>query len=172
MRFTAQEEYGLRCIVQVARQGEGESASIVEIAARESLSTAYVAKLLRVLRQGGLLESIRGQQGGYRLARSADTISVAQVLKVLDGKLYSQEFCEKYSGNESNCVHVGDCSLRPLWHGLEQLVYGILEACKLSDLTDDEAGMDRWIASHFQSLSVSSLSSADAASVKSGGPLT
>ena len=70
MKITAQEEYGLRCLLRLARAGDGRSLTIPEIAADEGLSVPYVAKLLAVLRQAGLIESVRGRSGGYRLAAS------------------------------------------------------------------------------------------------------
>lgn len=69
MKITAQEEYGLRCLLRFARTGTEAVLTISEIAAAEGLSVPYVAKLLAILRQGGLIESVRGRSGGYRLAR-------------------------------------------------------------------------------------------------------
>src|SRR2546430_15546874 len=70
MRLSAQEEYGLRCLLQVARGHEG-STTTPEIAEREGLSQAHVHKLMRFLRRGGLVKSVRGRKGGYQLARPA-----------------------------------------------------------------------------------------------------
>jgi Rrf2 family protein len=151
MRFTAQEEYGLRCLLQLARNTDPKSGrvmTIVEIAEAESLSPAYAAKLLRILRQAKLVESTRGHQGGYRVARPADRVSMAEVLGALDGKLYTDEFCDKYAGNDEACVHLENCSLRSLWGGLERLVYRILDECKLSDLLRNERGMAGWLEEH------------------------
>src|SRR2546425_11812681 len=75
MRFTAQEEYGLRCLLQIAREPAG-SLTIPEIAEREALTSAYVAKLMSVLRKAGLVKSTRGQKGGYRLACPPDQMNL------------------------------------------------------------------------------------------------
>ena len=70
MKITAQEEYGLRCLLRLARvEPDQPPLTIPEIAADEKLSVPNVAKLLSVLRQAGLIESVRGRTGGYRLAR-------------------------------------------------------------------------------------------------------
>jgi Rrf2 family protein len=58
MKITAQEEYGLRCLLRLARVGEGQALTIPEIAESEKLSQPYVAKLLSVLRQAGLITSV------------------------------------------------------------------------------------------------------------------
>src|SRR5258708_12836034 len=75
MRLTAQEEYGLRCLLQVARGEEG-SVTTPEIAEREGLSQAHVHKLMGLLRRAGLVESVRGRKAGYQLARPAGQINV------------------------------------------------------------------------------------------------
>ena len=81
MKFSAQEEYGLRCLLQIARSQE--SMTIPEIAKIEGLSQTHVAKLLMILRKEGFITSTRGQAGGYALAKSPSEINVGQVLESL-----------------------------------------------------------------------------------------
>ena len=69
MKFSSQEEYGLRCLLRIARQGRKASLTIPEISEAEGLSSFYVAKLMRILRRAGLVKSARGQIGGYSLSR-------------------------------------------------------------------------------------------------------
>ena len=69
MKLTSQEEYGLRCLLRIARQGEGGALTIPEISEAEGISSYYVAKLMRILRRGGFVTSARGQAGGYTLSR-------------------------------------------------------------------------------------------------------
>ncbi len=103
MRLTTQEEYGLRCLLQVAR-GQEESLTTPQIAEREGLTQAHVHKLMRVLRRAGLVKSVRGRKGGYQLARPAEQINVGVVLASLGGNLYSTDFCGQHAGNERICV--------------------------------------------------------------------
>jgi len=88
MKITSQEEYGLRCLLQLARAEAGHSLTIPEIASQEGLSHPYVAKLLAVLRQAGLIESVRGRAGGYRLARMPVAVTLGTILKVLGEPLF------------------------------------------------------------------------------------
>ena len=98
MKFSAQEEYGLRCLLRIARFYEMEkSLTIPEISRGEGITEHTTAKILRVLRLGGFLESERGHLGGYTLSRSPENIYVGNVLKVLGGKLYDDEFCKTHS---------------------------------------------------------------------------
>ena len=83
MKLSAQEEYGLRCLLQVARRFPGGSATIPEIAEAEGLSPHNAARYLATLRRSGLVDSERGQRGGYSLARPPSLITVAEAVASL-----------------------------------------------------------------------------------------
>ena len=141
MKISAQEENGLRCLLRLARAPENHSLTIPEIAAAEGLSGPYVAKLLAVLRQAGLIESVRGRAGGYRLAASPSEIEVGSVLLVLDRPLFDESsYCERHRGSETlgACVHRGGCTLRALWQTLEQWMRRALDRITLADLLQSE----------------------------------
>lgn len=141
MKITAIEEYGLRVAMQLARVGDGGSLAISEIAEREGLSTAYVGKLLALLRQAGVVTSERGRTGGYALARPAGSISASEVLRVFGGQVWSGNYCERHAGSLEACVHLGRCSVRSLWGQLESLVDQLLRSVTLADLV---AGRTPW----------------------------
>ncbi len=141
MKFTAQEEYGLRCLLQIGRQGEGGSLTIPEIAAADGLSIPYVAKLMRLLRRGGFVKSTRGQTGGYALARPSEKINVGEVLTALGGRFFESEFCERYPGTVEICTHTVDCSIRSLWHAVQDAVDQVLGKTTLRDLLHSEQQM-------------------------------
>lgn len=141
MKLTAQEEYGLRCLLQVARRAPsaaGPPLSIRDVADAEGLSIDYAAKLLRVLRQADLITSERGATGGYRLSQPADTIPLRDVMRALDTPMYSSGFCDVHAGQLDACVHRGGCSMRPLWHALESALDNVLSGLYLSDLLQGE----------------------------------
>ncbi|MDR3719039.1 MAG: Rrf2 family transcriptional regulator [Bryobacteraceae bacterium] len=147
MKLSAQEEYGLRCLLYMARHGETRSHSIPEISRAEGLSVPNVAKLMRILRLGGLVASVRGQAGGYTLSRTSERISVAEVLSLLGGSFYSEQFCTRHSGLERACAHAGDCSVRLLWRTVQQALDGILEKTTLRDLLKPEPEMTDFLKS-------------------------
>ena len=135
MKFTAQEEYGLRCLLQVARRDEAGPVSIRTVAEAEALGNDYAAKLLRLLRQAELLTSTRGASGGYRLARPASEITVWSVLQVLDSPLWSEAFCTGHTGQKDSCIHDGTgCSIRVLWQWVDASLRRSLERVTLADL--------------------------------------
>ena len=139
MHLFAQEEYGLRCMLQVARSGGLDPLSIPQVADAEGLSAEYTAKLLRTLRQGGLLTSSRGAGGGYRLARPAAEITAWDVIEVLGGSFFPESFCEAHPGQLRDCVRSSNCSVRALWHKVEGAVRGILGRVTLADMQHNEA---------------------------------
>lgn len=147
MKLSAQEEYGLRCLLHMARCGEGESRSIPEISRAEGLSIPNVAKLMRLLRLGGMVDSVRGQSGGYTLARPANQITISEVLCLLGGNFYSSHFCERHSGLEKVCTHASDCSLRYLWGTIQRLLDNVLGKTTLYDLLMNEQQMASWMES-------------------------
>src|SRR3954451_17032729 len=103
MKISAQEEYGLRCLLQIARRGDRASPSITEIAEAEGLSAPYAAKLLAVLRQEGFIESTRGRSGGYRLSRPPGEIHLGGVLAALGEQFFAEgDFCQKHAGTETD----------------------------------------------------------------------
>lgn len=152
MKLSAQQEYGLRCMVHMARQSVGDSVNIETIAEHESLTPAYVAKLMRILRNEGLIVSIRGQHGGYKLARPAGDVTVQEILLALGDRLFGDSFCVRHSGNSESCTHSNDCALRALWSGLDHVVETFLRSCRLSDLIRPEDSLGAWLGDHVQRL--------------------
>ena len=138
MKFSAQEEYGLRCLIQIARKGDNESMTIPEISKLEGLTTTHAAKLLMILRKEGFITSVRGQSGGYSLARSPRDIQISDVLHSLGGRLYDAEFCGKHSGALEICTHAVDCSVRSLWQVIQQAVDSVIDQLTLDDMLDEQ----------------------------------
>lgn len=151
MKLSAQEEYGLRCLLHMARCGDGESRSIPEISRAEGLSIPNVAKLMRLLRLGGLVDSVRGQSGGYTLSRPASRITVGEVLTLLGGNFFSPQFCERHSGLEKVCTHDPDCSLRYLWGTVQRLLDNVLGKTTLQDLLMSEQDLATWMEARSES---------------------
>jgi Rrf2 family protein len=144
MQLLASEEYGLRCLLRVADADEADGpVSISQIADAEGLSPEYTAKLMRELRLGELVRSVRGADGGYRLTRPAAQISVWSALQVLGGDFFSERFCECHPGQRACCVRAADCSLRALWRAVQQTLRQTLEQISLEDLRRDERAMGR-----------------------------
>ena len=115
MKITAQDEYGLRILVRIAKCNDSLGLSIPQLSKLEGLSQPNVSKLTRILRIEGLVNSTKGHVGGYVLARSAETITVNDILKAFSGRLFDQEFCVNHAGTMKVCSNSVDCSIRSLW---------------------------------------------------------
>jgi Rrf2 family protein len=138
MKLSSQEEYGLRCLLQIARAGEGASLTIAEVSEREGISAPNVAKIMRLLRRAGLVRSTRGKAGGYTLARSAAAVRVLDVLGALGGRLFDAGFCDRHSGLEVACLNTPDCSIRPVLRHIQEAVDQALGELTLQSLVAPE----------------------------------
>ena len=138
MKITAQEEYGLRCLLQLARTSHGQIVSVKEIATKEGLSSAYVEKLLRILSRAGLVHSVRGMKGGYTLNRPASSTTLGEVIRALGAVQTTDHICTVFTGNAPACVHFSDCGIRSVWSGLTNYIQSFLDQTTLSSLLEDE----------------------------------
>ena len=142
MKISAQVEYGLRCLLQLARaETKGESLTLAQLARREGTSSANAGKLMWILSKAGLVQSTRGIKGGYSLARPASQIHLNQVIRVLEGEP-AESHCKSYAGVLDACVHTGDCGIRPVIVELHQIVDNALADITLSQLLGPEAKVD------------------------------
>ena len=142
MKISAQEEYGLRCLLQLARaETLGESLTLSQLARLEGISTANAGKLMWILSKAGLVQSTRGIKGGYSLSRAASEIRLNQVIRVLEGEP-AESHCKSYAGVLDACVHTGDCGIRPVIVELHQIVDNALGEITLSQLLGTEANVD------------------------------
>jgi Rrf2 family protein len=147
MQILAIEEYGLRCLVQVAAHTGARGLTAPEIGRREGLGPEYVARIMATLRAGGLVIGTRGPGGGYRLARPAHQIAVWEAIQVLGGELFPLGFCDCHPGRRRECAHSADCGIRALWRRMQSTLRTALERISLEDLRRDERSMSDWLHS-------------------------
>ena len=145
MHLLAQEEYGLRCLLQVARADVRTPLTIPQISRAEGLSTEYTGKLMRALRQGGLVISTRGAGGGYHLARPADQITPWDLIQSLGGSFFPDGFCDTHPGQLRDCVHTPSCEVRTLWTNVEEAVQQVLRSVTLADLIRPAGATAEWV---------------------------
>lgn len=138
MKISAQDEYGLRILLQIARAHPEEGLSLSQISELENISQAYAAKLTRSLRLAGFIQSMRGHKGGYILALPTEEIKVNQVLRAMGGVMYDEKFCGLHAGTLSLCTNSIDCSLRSLWTILQWNMDKLLDQISLKDLMNPE----------------------------------
>jgi Rrf2 family protein len=138
MKITAQEEYGLRILIRIAGCKDKQGMSIPQLSEAEGLSSHYIAKLTRVLRMSGIINSTPGYKGGYILARPANEIVIREVLIALGGTMFDKNFCGTHSGSVKLCTNSVDCSARSLWKMVQFTVDRLLDKVTLYDLVNTE----------------------------------
>jgi Rrf2 family protein len=138
MKITAQEEYGLRLLIRIASCKDTDGMSIPQLSEAEGISPHYVAKLTRLLRLGGFINSTPGYKGGYVLSMPAREIIINKVLKALGGSLFDQAFCGSHAGAMKFCTNSVDCSSRSLWQMIQFTVDQLLDRVTLHDLVSSE----------------------------------
>jgi len=127
---------------------DGQPVTVAEIAEKEGLTVPYVGKLMSVLRQTGLVESVRGRSGGYVLARPAHSITVEELLSSLGEPLFASNYCDSHPGNLQVCSHRSDCSIRSVWQVLGDVIQKVLRGTSLADLCQQE----QLLTSHFRDM--------------------
>jgi Rrf2 family protein len=132
MRTTAKADYAVRAAVELAAAGELVTAE--HIAQAQGIPVNFLENILRDLRRGGIVDSRRGQQGGYTLARPAEELSVADVIRAVEGPLANVR------GQPPEDLEYGGSSakLRDVWVALRASVRSVLERVTLADLARGE----------------------------------
>lgn len=134
MKLSTRGRYGLKAMVDLAVHYGGGMVSTASLAAMQGISDAYLEQLIGALRKAGLVNSVRGAQGGYALARSPDAISVNEVLRVLEGSTAVMD-CVGTEG--AACDNACSCSARPLWIKLQSRIDEVLDSTTLADMAED-----------------------------------
>ena len=134
MRITKWGEYGILCCVYLARKGEGACVGASEIAEFQSIPLQYTQQILQRLRKGGVIVSVRGPGGGYRIAREPGRISLKEILDAAEGYTF-QVICE---AKTIKCDSAA-CLLRDTWYELKAAVDRVLADKSLADLLGSPA---------------------------------
>lgn len=129
MWVSTKAQYGMRALVEVGVGGDRPT-SLKTVADRQELSQQYLEQIFAVLRRAGVVESVRGARGGYRLARDPDRITALEVVELLEGSVAPVACIDE----DDACGRVGACSTEPLWREVDSAVRRVLEGTTLADL--------------------------------------
>jgi len=106
---------------------------------KEGLSIQYVSKITTHLRRQGIIGSVRGVHGGYRLAKKPQELKLSEIARALGDPMFDEEFCVDHAGKENACVHEKNCSVRSVWNVIHRHVNMIMNQITLQDLLQNEA---------------------------------
>ncbi|MFH8441303.1 RrF2 family transcriptional regulator [Streptomyces sp. NPDC018026] len=133
MRISARADYAVRAVLELAVRQDGSPVKAEDVAAVQDIPHKFLEGILGDLRRGGVVESRRGGGGGYRLARGASQITVADVIRAVDGPIVSVR-----GERPTELVYTGTAGpLLPLWVALRANVRRILEGVTIADLAAD-----------------------------------
>jgi len=137
LRLSTRARYGLRAMTAIARR-PGTFITSEIVAGEEDVSKKYLDSILARLREAGLLEAVRGAHGGYRLARPAETVTAADVVEVLEGRIAIAP-CVK---DPSECGRSPRCTTREVWCAASDAVRDVLAALTLAELASREPAVE------------------------------
>lgn len=131
MKISTKGKYGLRAMIDLAQYSEQETVSISSIAQRQKISESYLEQLVAKLKKAGLVVSIRGAAGGYRLARPASGISVGDVLRALEGDVRAV-ICTAQT--EEGCEGEELCVTKYVWQRINESIEKTVDEMMLDQL--------------------------------------
>ena len=134
MKLSTKGRYGLRAILDLAINGETEAVSIQSISQRQNISEAYLEQLMRPLKKAGLIRSVRGAGGGYRMARDPKEISVGDILRALEGDL-TPVSCGAVTG-EKGCDGADSCVTIYVWQKMNDAIQNAVDSIMLEELIE------------------------------------
>ena len=140
-RVTRAEEQAVRLTMRLATAGG--QVTLASLAGAEQLPEPTVAKLLGMLRRGGVVDAVRGRHGGYVLADTPESITAGSVIRSISGEMVFSFPCGDAEGDTMDCPRTSDCGLRPVWQHLGDRVSEVLEQTTVADLLKREAASTR-----------------------------
>lgn len=133
-------DYGMRAAIELARlHATGEPVQVKEIAERQDIPKDYLSVIMVDLRKGGIVESVRGPRGGYRLSRPPSAISMGEVLEILEGPIQLLDCASTAPPSiEHRCSKHTGCNMRNVWSVLTETIASVLHTTTLAQLCDPE----------------------------------
>jgi len=132
MKLSSKGRYAVMAMADLAREGAGRTVTLAEIASRQEISQSYLEQLFARLRRAGLVKSVRGPGGGYRLARGAEAIDIAEIVLAVDEPVRAIR-CSGIKGQ--GCLSSGErCLTHDLWEELGEQIHVFLSGVSLEDV--------------------------------------
>ena len=134
MILSTKGRYGLKMMFELAKKHGSGTMSLKDIAKNQELSETYLEQLISHLRKAGLVNSIRGAQGGYALSREPAEITVGDIIRTLEGPLAPSDCV---MDNEPECAKAGYCVTRPIWEKIMDSINSVIDSITLQDMIND-----------------------------------
>ena len=142
MKISTKGRYALRMLLDLAENQKGGFVALKEIAQRQNISKKYLEQIVPMLNRSEILQTNRGFQGGYRLAKAPDRCTVGEILRCTEGSL-SPVACLEHKPNQ--CERCHECATLMVWEGLEQVIEKYLDSITLQDILDRQKSGDDYV---------------------------
>lgn len=136
MMISSKGRYALRVMLDLAQHEQEGYLSLKEISQRQDISMKYLEQIVALLNKGGMLESRRGKDGGYRLARRPAEYPISEIIGLTEGSLAPVACLD--CGEEPACPRSRQCRTLPMWQELDRRIDAYLESVTLKDLLEQE----------------------------------
>lgn len=136
MKISTKGQYALEALIDLQMHAADGQESLRNVAARRGISEPYLDQIFAALRKAGIVESIRGAQGGYRLAKEPKEITAGEILRCAEGPLYPVKCVDGHIGAEERCAMFGQCATRGLWARMAEEIDAAVDAVTLADLVN------------------------------------
>ena len=134
MKISTRGRYALRFMIDLAQNSHGsEYTALKDVSQRQNISIKYLEQITSLLSKFGLLTSVRGPQGGYKLSKPASAYKVSEILKITEGSL-APVACLETENN--TCEKKDTCQTLALWEGLKKVINSYLDSVTLEDLAN------------------------------------
>lgn len=135
MKISTKGRYALRMLLDLAEHETNNYIALKDIAGRQKISKKYLEQIVTVLNKAQILQTSRGYQGGYRLAKSPKQCTVGEILRLTEGGL-APVSCLEHQPNQ--CERRNQCVMLPVWQGLEHVINEYLDHITLQDLLEQQ----------------------------------
>ncbi len=134
MKFSAKGEYGIRAILDIALNSNEMPVQVREIAKRQCIPERFLEHVMASLKRGGLVDSVRGAQGGYYLGKPAENITLAEIVESLEGPITLRDCLSEE--DEYQCDLESGCVVQDIWRNVKSAIQDVLESITLEDLVN------------------------------------
>ncbi len=138
MKISTKGRYALRMLLDLAEHQNDGFVALKDIAARQDISKKYLEQIVAILNKSDMLQTNRGFQGGYKLARTPDKYTVGEILRLTEGGL---EPVACLAHGTLNCTRGCGCATLPVWRGLDRVINEYLDGITLQDILDQQRQM-------------------------------
>ncbi|HNW87117.1 MAG TPA: Rrf2 family transcriptional regulator [Candidatus Limiplasma sp.] len=141
MKISSRGRYALRFMIDLAQHGNGEAVTLKEVSKRQEISIKYLEQIVTLLNRGGLIRSVRGNQGGYLLTREAKDYTVGDILRIVEGDLFPVACMEE---QPNQCTRYPICKTIKFWEGLYGVINRYVDSVTLEDLAAQPEEDNGW----------------------------